>query len=107
VNRSYCESKTECSVIKDGGKWELVDSSGVTLTTTKVKPDRKAFKVLHDWFYNKIRLEVMERDGYKCVRCGSDYMLGCHHKEHRSQGGIHSLENCEALCVHCHEAEHR
>jgi len=84
----------------------LVDSSGVTLTKTAVKPDRKAFKVLHDWFYAKIQAEVAERAGYKCERCGSRFMLGCHHEEHRSQGGVHSTQNMTLLCQNCHEKEH-
>lgn len=107
MNRSYCELKSGCSVIKDNGAWALVDSDGITLTKTLAKPDRKAFKILHDWFYSKIRDEVFKRDGYQCVQCGSRFMLSCHHKEHRSQSGVHSLENCITLCIKCHEGEHK
>ena len=106
MNRSYAEQKTGCSIINLFGEWALIDKLGVVIKLSRVKRARDAFKELHDWFYRQIQQKALFRAGNKCERCGSTYMLGCHHKQHRSQGGAHSLENIDVLCQECHAQEH-
>jgi 5-methylcytosine-specific restriction endonuclease McrA len=50
---------------------------------------------------------VLERDGWRCQKCGSPENLQVHHKIKRSQRGNDSLENLVTLCAYCHIAEHR
>jgi 5-methylcytosine-specific restriction endonuclease McrA len=49
---------------------------------------------------------VLERDGWRCQRCGSLDNLQIHHKVRRSQQGTDSLDNLVTLCAYCHMAEH-
>ena len=53
-----------------------------------------------------VRDRAIERDGYKCVRCGGASMLEAHHKKHRGRGGGDSLANLETLCRSCHTLHH-
>lgn len=48
-----------------------------------------------------LREAVFERDGYKCVRCGSDDHPQADHILPQSCGGPHSLENLRTLCRSC------
>jgi len=51
---------------------------------------------------------VFERDGYKCVICGSNGHLNCHHIEPRKWKkksefkGEEDMSDCVTLCVGCH-----
>ena len=51
-------------------------------------------------------LEVLERAGWRCERCGAPRNLQCHHKIYRSQGGRDDVSNGEVLCERCHSQEH-
>lgn len=64
-------------------------------------------------YHNKIRYggnreKCFERDGYKCVRCGSTKQLVPHHKDGSGQtdNPNHDLDNLETLCRKCHMALH-
>lgn len=48
-----------------------------------------------------LREEVFERDGHKCVRCGSTERLQADHILPQSAGGPHILENLRTLCRSC------
>lgn len=50
------------------------------------------------------REAVFERDGYRCVRCGSDEKLQADHILPQSCGGPHILENLRTLCRSCNAA---
>jgi len=56
--------------------------------------------------YHRLMKQVLERDGWRCRKCGSLENLQIHHKMKRSQLGNDSLDNLVTLCVHCHMAEH-
>jgi len=47
--------------------------------------------------------EVKERDGRRCVMCGSDRPLQTDHIVPLSQGGSNEMENLQTLCKRCHE----
>jgi 5-methylcytosine-specific restriction endonuclease McrA len=67
----------------------------------KVKPIR-----LGQQIYQRLMKRVLERDGWRCQRCGSLENLQVHHKIKRSQLGNDSLDNLVTLCAYCHMAEH-
>ena len=56
--------------------------------------------------YRRLMKRVLERDGWRCQKCGSLENLQVHHKIRRSQQGNDSLENLVTLCAYCHLAEH-
>ena len=56
--------------------------------------------------YRRLMKRVLERDRWKCQKCGSLENLQVHHKIKRSQQGNDSLENLVTLCAHCHMKEH-
>jgi len=56
--------------------------------------------------YRRLMKRVLERDGWRCQKCGALENLQVHHKIKRSQQGDDALANLVTLCVHCHMAEH-
>jgi 5-methylcytosine-specific restriction endonuclease McrA len=56
--------------------------------------------------YRRLMKKVLERDQWKCQRCGSLENLQIHHKIKRSQRGDDTLGNLVTLCAYCHMAEH-
>lgn len=60
--------------------------------------------------YDGQREEVLKRDDYRCVRCGSTKSLVVHHKDRSGRGQEdhnNDTANLETLCRKCHIAEHR
>ena len=51
----------------------------------------------------KVKDEVWERDGHKCVICGSMYSMPNAHYISRSHGGLGIPENVVTLCLDCHD----
>jgi hypothetical protein len=66
---------------------------------------------------DKIRVQVLERDNYKCVKCGWTYemnklddprhLLELHHIEAHVKGGANLAENLAVLCNTCHDDLHK
>ena len=56
--------------------------------------------------YRRLMKRVLERDGWRCQKCGALENRQVHHKIRRSQQGNDALENLVTLCAHCHLAEH-
>lgn len=54
---------------------------------------------------DKIRLNVYQRDGWKCARCGSADKLTVDHKWPHARGGTGAIENLETLCPGCNMAK--
>ena len=57
----------------------------------RLKLDQEAYRIL--------RLQVLERDGWRCQRCGSMKNLEVHHLNARSQLGHDCLENLIILAI--------
>lgn len=49
----------------------------------------------------EMRWSVFERDGFKCLVCGSQRMLRADHVIAESKGGPATLENLQTLCRNC------
>ena len=56
--------------------------------------------------YRRLMKRVLERDGWRCGKCGSLKDLQVHHQIRRSQQGHDALANLVTLCAYCHMAEH-
>ena len=50
----------------------------------------------------KVREAVEERDGYRCIFCGSYEARGEAHYVNRSQGGLGIEQNIVTVCRDCH-----
>jgi len=57
--------------------------------------------------YERLRLEILRRDSWRCQSCGSMSNLEVHHREFRSRSGADSEENLVTLCSACHARVHR
>jgi len=51
----------------------------------------------------KIRPQVLERDGYECVVCGRSQRLQVHHIDPFRETRDHSIENQVTLCIRHHK----
>ena len=67
----------------------------------KVKPIKLRRQV-----YRRLMRRVLERDGWRCQRCGSLENLQVHHQIKRSQQRDDALANLVTPCAYCHTAEH-
>ena len=52
--------------------------------------------------YQKLRENVLRRDGWRCQVCGSMTNLEVHHKQFRSHSGGDRESNLITLCFDCH-----
>jgi predicted restriction endonuclease len=57
--------------------------------------------------YERLRQEVLRRDGWRCQLCGTMSNLEVHHRQFRSHSGDDSEENLITLCAKCHLGIHR
>ena len=57
--------------------------------------------------YDRLRQQILRRDGWRCQRCGTMSNLEVHHREFRSHSGADSEENLVTLCTTCHAKVHR
>jgi 5-methylcytosine-specific restriction endonuclease McrA len=56
--------------------------------------------------YEQLRVQILERDSWRCQTCGSTQHLQVHHNELRSQSGSDTEENLITLCEACHRRTH-
>jgi 5-methylcytosine-specific restriction endonuclease McrA len=57
--------------------------------------------------YDRLWVEVLERDHWRCQNCGSLRNLQVHHRELRSHSGSDTGANLITLCDLCHRRAHR
>jgi len=65
---------------------------------TKAKPPTKGFSATQ-------KLDVWRRDGFRCVKCGSDSDLSVDHIHPRSKGGSDDKDNLRTLCRSCNSSK--
>lgn len=51
-----------------------------------------------------VKDKVWERDGHRCIICGSPQAMPNSHYIKRSQGGLGIEENVTTMCLRCHRA---
>ena len=57
--------------------------------------------------YERLRQQILCRDGWRCQSCGTMSNLEVHHKRFRSHSGHDSDKNLITLCSTCHAFVHR
>jgi 5-methylcytosine-specific restriction endonuclease McrA len=73
---------------------------------TSVRPKRARLQLAVE-MYDKLRQQVLRRDGWRCQSCGTMVNLEVHHSEFRSHSGDDSEQNLITLCATCHAGVHR
>lgn len=56
--------------------------------------------------YQTLCRGVLNRDNWKCRKCGYRQNLHCHHIIYRSSGGVDESWNLITLCELCHSKVH-
>lgn len=56
--------------------------------------------------WEKLRKEIIERDGFKCTYCGSGDDLAVDHVISRSRGGTDDPSNLVTACISCNAKKH-
>jgi len=56
--------------------------------------------------YRELHRMVLQRDAWRCQRCGGMTRLEVHHLKSRSQSGNDSEQNLITLCGDCHRQVH-
>ena len=56
--------------------------------------------------YARLRREILERDGWRCQKCGCSKNLDVHHLRRRSALGEDLKTNLITLCRECHRILH-
>lgn len=80
---------------KSGGAWNEGKSYSI-------HGGEHCYKTRHGWAKAAIR-----HYGNVCERCGWDKSrCDVHHREPKSEGGLHTLGNAVVLCPNCHRTEH-
>jgi 5-methylcytosine-specific restriction endonuclease McrA len=57
----------------------------------------------------ELRAKLLEEHGGLCQNCGKwpdGYGLSLHHTLFKSRGGKTSTENCQLICLSCHQKFH-
>ena len=57
--------------------------------------------------WRKLRLEVLDRDRWRCQACGKAGMLEVDHIQPLEDGGSDEPDNLQVLCRGCHIDKHR
>jgi 5-methylcytosine-specific restriction endonuclease McrA len=67
----------------------------------------KSGRLRHDpAAFDELKLEILNRDGWRCQRCSKRDQLQIHHMVRRSQSGENCEENLIVPCNDCHRALH-
>ena len=65
-------------------------------------------KVDRGKFSPKTIKEILERDNFQCVRCGSYNLEKVpHHITYKSHGGLGTKRNGVTICIQCHQEAHK
>ena len=70
------------------------------------RADFLAMRALVQRVYMLHSRKAMEQHGWLCARCRFSKRLEIHHREYRSHGGTHRIENLEPVCRDCHKLIH-
>lgn len=55
-------------------------------------------------FSKQVKIDMLRRDKYRCIFCGTSEGLTPAHYISRASGGLGIIENGACVCVKCHQA---
>ena len=82
--------------LQDDGSIITVDFGAIEVLSKAVYPKKIPIP-------SELRWEVLERDNFTCLRCGSRRHLEADHIIPESKGGPATLENLQTLCASCNQ----
>jgi len=99
----YCSDNCKNSCYIYGKKPETL------IKEDAVKAGRLPWLKLNREVQPELRKLVLERDKYKCVKCGNIKNLHCHHIYPVSTNPLESadVDNCVTYCIDCHKEAHK
>ena len=73
-----------------------------------IKKPKRTKDYLHPQ-WKSLRAKVLRRDNYKCLTCGSNKQLCCHHNYYIEGNQLweYPLNAFQTLCKDCHDAFHK
>ena len=85
---------------------------GWTLVASVASYGMQSGKRYEGFQWKVLRAAILERDGHRCRRCGTQAKYGvtwleCDHIQRVADGGGHSPSNLRTLCKQCHDKRHR
>ena len=89
----------------------IVQVDSGQLPESKLYERHKPARRLYQAVSHRLRLAVLKRDGYRCVKCGADrkidksVRLEVDHKVAGSKGGPATMENLQTLCLPCNQGK--
>jgi hypothetical protein len=99
---------------KAGGKkrWPITTDAGVMYQAAKLgyisqaeaeayHKQRKKIQARKNYVPQKVRADVLQRDGHKCLLCGASEDLRVKHIVSVTKGGISEADNLQTLCATC------
>jgi hypothetical protein len=69
--------------------------------------DWLALESLVEQIYRIHSRQVLDQNRWRCSRCKRVRRLHIHHRQYRSHGGTHRVENLEPVCWDCHRVIHQ
>jgi hypothetical protein len=82
------------------------ESDGSAERVRRHRDKRAAAGLTRQWQAPKeLRRSVYQRDGFKCVYCGSAETLSLDHRTPEIRGGGHNIENLATCCLSCNGAK--
>ena len=82
------------------------EDDGNMLATADARTASLALAILVNRNWQRVSLQALERDKWRCQKCGRLSHLDVHHVRYRSHGRVDKLENLIVLCAGCHEKQH-
>jgi len=102
-NRLYCSTncKQACPIYNKSPEQLMKEDA--------IRAGRLGWLELNREVQPELRKLVLERDGYRCVKCNSEGPLHCHHILPVAVEPLESadMDNCITLCVGCHISSHK
>ena len=102
----HCREMVIASIGLADVAWDRDDGEKVVVKGVG-RADFLALGALVQGVYMLHSRNAMEQHGWRCSRCRPRKRLEIHHREYRSHGGTHRIENLEPVCRDCHRLIHR
>jgi rRNA maturation endonuclease Nob1 len=106
------ERLTGCEIRRIAGtsakvRYGAYDGDGEFVAEATHAIEDLALEFLVKKVYQVHSVQALKDNNWRCARCRGATRLQIHHREYRSHGGTHRVENFEPVCAGCHKIIHR